>query len=229
MTGLRRAAAMSCVVFMVAACSSGSPTPTPTPGASTLPSATDASEAPASVDAGSAAPSGPAPLGMGVLAAGTYTTTQFEPALTFDLAEGWHQYFADDSDEIALGGPDVDLNMTRPAQVIDPTSGQPADSPDSLADWVAGNANLDASAPTTVQIAGIESTYFDLPGPTSTVQLFHYTSGDMHIPPGTQTRIYVVPMDGPDLVLVMYATSSDFAAAVEAVQPIVDSLQIAPE
>jgi len=66
----------------------------------------------------SAGPIGPVPIGEGALEAGTYTTTVFDPNLTFTVGDGWHALFPDDVDEVALEGSGSFLGMTRPATVV---------------------------------------------------------------------------------------------------------------
>jgi len=167
---------------------------------------------------------------MGPLTAGRYQTKAFEPTLTFDLPDGWHEYFPEDSDEIALGGAGADLNITRPRQVANPTGGAALDAPESLIDWFKTRPDLQLGAAETVQIAGVEAAYIDIPALAKEIGLFHYPGGDMHTASGVPARLYIVPMDGADLVLVILPApaTTDLPAAVEAVQPIVDSLQIGP-
>ena len=129
------------------------------------------------------ASSDPAALRMGDLPPGQYTTNSFEPNLVLTLPDGWHQFFPDDADEIALGGPGAELNITRPAQVIDPQSGAPVEAPDSLLEWFTDHSRLDAAEPVEVQVDCIDSHYVDLTAPTADVELFHYPSGDMFCPP----------------------------------------------
>jgi hypothetical protein len=84
---------------------------------------------------------------------------------------------ADEDDEIALAGPGAELNITRPAQVIDPESGAPVDAPDSLLEWFTGHPKPDASEPVEVQLDCVDSHYIDLAGSSSTtdVRLPHRT------------------------------------------------------
>jgi hypothetical protein len=164
---------------------------------------------------------------MGDLPAGIYQTNAFEPTLVFALPDGFSQYFPDDDDEIALGGPGVDLNITRPSQVIDPETRAAADTPEDLHAWFLDHPSYDSPVPQSMTIAGIAASYIDLPAVSADVQLFHYPSGDMHIPPGIALRVYVVPLDGPDLVLLMLPGGGEaFAEAAATTQPIVESLDI---
>jgi hypothetical protein len=167
-------------------------------------------------------------LREGDLPPGQYTTNSFEPSLVFMLPDGWHQFFPDDADEIALGGPGAELNITRPAEVIDPDTGAPVEAPDSLLEWFTDHSRLDASEPVEVQVDCIDSHHVDLTAPTADVALFHYPSGDMRLPAGVSTRVYIVPLEGPDLVALILppAGANDFDAVLRQAEPIVLSLAI---
>ena len=165
---------------------------------------------------------------MGDLPPGRYTTNSFEPNLVLTLPDGWHQWFPDEDDEITVGGPGADLNITRPAQVIDPESGAPVEAPDSLLEWFTDHSRLDAAEPVEVQVDCIDSHYVDLTAPTADVDLFHYPSGDMFVPAGVSARVYIVPLEGPDLVALILPTpgADDLDAVVRQAEPIVLSLVI---
>jgi hypothetical protein len=181
-----------------------------------------------SVPASMVASSGPAPLGMGDLPPGQYTTNSFEPNLVLTLPDGWHQFFPDDADEIALGGPGAELNITRPAEVIDPESAAPVEAPDSLLGWFTDHSRLDGSEPVEVQVDCIDSHYVDLTAPTADVALFHYPGGDMRLPAGVSTRLYIVPLEGPDLVALILPPpgANDLDAVLRQAEPIVLALAI---
>ncbi|HKY49108.1 MAG TPA: hypothetical protein VJQ79_14125 [Acidimicrobiia bacterium] len=162
---------------------------------------------------------------MGTLPAGEYQTRNFEPTLSFSLPDGWHQYFEEDSDEIALGGPNADLNLTRPSRVVDPEKGT-SDSPEDLADWLLNHSRFAATEQESALVAGIVARVIDIEGPTSAVDFFAYPEGNMRVPAGVEARFVVVPMDGPDLVLVILPSGETLAAAIESTQSIVNSLAI---
>ena len=165
---------------------------------------------------------------MGELPAGQYTTNAFEPDLMLTLPEGWHQYFPDEDDEIALGGPGVDLNITRPPEVVDPETRAAVETPESLLEWFTAHPSLDVGVPVEVQIDGIASHYVDVTAVSSEIDIFHYPPGNMRLPAGALSRVYIVPIDGPDLIALVLAPTGadDFDAVLEAAEPIVTSLAI---
>jgi len=163
------------------------------------------------------------------MAAGTYRTTAFEPPLQFTVGDGWRAAFADDSDEIALDheGMAIFLAMTRVSQVVDQSSGSAVDVPDDLIGWLTGHYALDTSEPRSVEIAGISGEMVDA-CVTGDREMFAYGTGNMRVTSGDRVRYYVLPLDGPDLTIVIATTSeTGLDAALEAVQPIMDSLEIA--
>ena len=181
-----------------------------------------------SVPPSTPASSGTAALRMGDLPSGQYTTNSFDPNLVLMLPDGWHQFFPDDADEIALSGPGAELNITRPAEVIDPDSGTPVEAPDSLLEWFTDHSRLDASESVEVQVDCIDSHYVDVTAPTADVALFHYPGGDMRLPAGVSTRVYIVPLEGPDLAALILPPpgADDLDAVLRQAEPIVLSLAI---
>lgn len=169
--------------------------------------------------------SGAQSLTMGTLRAGVYQTRNFDPTLTFALPDGWHQYFDEEDDEIALGGPQADINMTRPPRVLDPETGA-VDAPEDLADWLLNHSQFEVTEAESANVAGIESTVIDVEGPAGTVEFFAYPGGNMRVPEGVAVRFIVVPMAGSDLVLVVLPSGGTLADAISATQSIVNSLAI---
>jgi hypothetical protein len=217
------------ILSLAAGCaSSPPPTPSPVPAISTA-APTQAPTSAATLS--QAEPTSSAQLlAIGTLAPGTYRTNTFDPTLVFTLPAGWHEFFPDDEDEVALGGPDAFMNMTRPTQVIDPEIGT-TDAPDDLLTWLTEHPGLRAQTPVSVTVAGIESSYLDLESSGGRdLPLFHYATGNMRIPAGAETRLYVVPLEGPDLVLMMgdEPPPDHFDEAVALSQPIIESLRLVP-
>lgn len=227
MTGspIPRAGALALVALVAAACGTGAASPSGADATADLPSPTPTESSSAT---GSTAVGGPPPLRMGELPAGQYQTNAFEPSLVLTLPEGWSQYFADEDDEIAFGGPGVDLNITRPPEVVDPATRGAVETPESLLEWFTAHPGLDVGEPVEVQIDGIDSHYVDVAAPSSEVDIFHYPPGNMRLPGGGVARVYIVPLDGPDLVALILAPPNvdDAAAGLDAAQPIVTSLVI---
>ena len=165
---------------------------------------------------------------MGTLEPGRYHTNSFDPQLVLTLPAGWSQFFADDADEVFMGSSSAELAIARAAEVRDPeTSGRVA-APEDLLGWLIDHSALDSSEPTPVTISGIESNYVEFKA-TREVRLFAFETGDFRIGAGPSQRMYVVPMDGPDLALTVTTPhSGTLEAALTAAVPIVESLQIVP-
>lgn len=178
----------------------------------------------------SASPTVLIPITEGALAAGTYTTTAFDPTLTLTLDGGWYALFPDDLDEVAFEDDGAFLGMTRPATVIDPALTGAIPAPDDLATWLSQHPSLGATPPTAVEIAGHQGVTFDvgLELGTARLDVFAYPTGNLHLQPGTRGRVWVVPMDGPDLVILAMAPEADFEEAVVRAEQVVASLLIAP-
>jgi hypothetical protein len=176
------------------------------------------------------APTGPFPIRAGTLPAGSYTTTVFQPRLTFTLDAGWNGMFPDDSDEIALeSSSGVLLAITRVTKVVDPADRVTAvPVPDDLIAWFMTHPELTAEAPRPVSISGLSGQSVDvIVTGGSEPDIFAYESGNMYIPSGVKVRYHVLPLDGPDLTIIVGAPPDEFAATIERVQPLLDSLVVA--
>lgn len=165
-------------------------------------------------------------LQVGGLDAGDYTTTAFQPRLTFTLGEGWEAFFPDDSDEIALGYGGGELAITRVSQVVDPATNKRVEAPEDLMAWLAQHPAFDAGEPQPIEVAGLSGAMLDVLA-TVDQDMFAYPTGNMRVTAGNRVRYYVLPLDGADLTIVMQAPSDEaFDAFILAVQPVLDSLQI---
>jgi hypothetical protein len=227
---MRRISSCLCaaLVLVLAGCGEQAESPNATQ-VSAGPSAADEASASASASATERPTAGNPPrLRMGELPAGRYSTNAFEPGLLLTLPDGWEQFFPDEQDEIALGGPGVDVNITRPPKVVDPDTRVAADTPESLLEWFTEHPSLDVGEPVEVQIDGIASHYVDVAVPSSEIDIFAYPPGNMRLPAGARSRVYIVPLEGPDLVALILtpSASADFDAALEVAEPIVTSLII---
>lgn len=180
-----------------------------------------------------ALPSGFAALHSGALAAGSYSTTQFRPMLRFSLGDGWVAPFADDSDEMSFDRMDQGyMNITRVTRVMDPKTHENVIVPQDLVAWLGHNPNFEWAGPSApVELGGrpawmLEGNVKSGQGQTDT---FAYATGNMWIIGGDRMRYYVVPLEGPDLTIVLGAkTDAGFAALVDAIQIPIDSLEIEP-
>ena len=177
-------------------------------------------------------PSGPLPIKVGQAEPNvTYTTSLFEPTITFAVpTEGWLFFFPDDEDEMAVGqGGDIELLGGRVATVVDPTSHQPVDAPDDLIAWLEAHPDFVAQAPQPATIAGREARSIDVSNPSDEdIDVWAYPTGNARVSARTDARIWVVPLDGPDLVFTAVAGADRFDAAVQDMATIVESVQIEP-
>jgi hypothetical protein len=164
---------------------------------------------------------------VGKLAAGTYRTTAFEPTLTFAVGEGWTTFFQDDDDEVALEhvtGPF--LAMTRVKQVVDPSTGDAVAVPDDLIGWFAAHPAFKAEAPEAATVAGLKGRSILIRSGSRTTETFAYPSGNMRVNDENTVRYYVLPMDGPDLAVVVQSPTAGWDAAETLVEPILSSLEV---
>src|SRR5262245_36328078 len=175
------------------------------------------------------APTEPYALGSSAMAPGEYATSLFEPRLTFTVGEGWSSLFPDDPDEIALDRDQgtTGLGITRATKVVYPATGQAVAVPDDLIGWLSEHPALEAEAPGKTKIAGIEARYVDTVA-TATRETFAYDTGNMRVIDGDHTRFYVVPLDGPDLTIILVSSAERFDEALPLVAAIVAFMAITP-
>ena len=159
---------------------------------------------------------------------GTLHHHGLRPTFTFTVGDGWTALFPDDSDEMALEGPDrAFFAVTRPGKVVDPESGTAVATPDDLTTWLATHPSLTPSSPEPVLVSGIASQSIEVtPAEGKDVRVFAYPSGDMHFASGLRIRFYVLPLDGPDMVIVVGAPEAAFSSSADLAQQIVDSIEI---
>jgi hypothetical protein len=177
-----------------------------------------------------AAQSGPIAVREGPASAGTYTTSSFEPTVVLTLpSDGWSFFFQDDDDEMALGKGDVELIGGRVANVLDPATRATVPAPDDLVVWFASHPRLKAETPRPASVGGLVGQSIDVTNPgTSDIDIFAYPTGNLRVAAGTTARVWVLPFDGPDLVFTGFSPSARFEQALPTLQPVVDSIVIAP-
>jgi len=192
--------------------------------ASTAPSPTVAPASPSPTPA----PTEPFALISGALSAGRYTTTLFQPTLTFTLEDGWRGMFPDDDDEVALEGPDgAFFAISRVSEVVDPTTGTAVAAPDDLVEWFTTHPMLTAETPQSVTVGGLPGQVVDVFVTNGSERgIIAFPSGNLRIPAGVTYRCYVLPLEGPDMTIIVGAPNAGFAEVVEATQAVIDSLVI---
>jgi hypothetical protein len=203
------------------AASTEATSPTPTASAAASPTV-------ATLPDPTVAPTGPFALRSGTLPAGEYTTTAFQPTVTFTLVDGWRGMFPDDDDEVALEGPGRALfAISRVSQVVDPTTGTAVDAPDDLVEWLTTHPRITSQAPRVVTVGGLAGQMVDVVVTNgSELEILAFPTGNLRIPQGVTYRIYVVPLDGPDMTIIVGAPNAGFAETIEMFQPVLDSLAI---
>jgi hypothetical protein len=200
---------------------------TATPGPTEGPASPSPTSAPASTNP-TPAPTEPFALRSGALPPGVYTTTLFQPTLIFTLDDGWRGMFPDDDDEVALEAPDgVFLAISRVANVVDPTTGTAVAAPDDLVEWLITHQKLTAGTPDAVTVDDIAGQWVDFNSTDGKEHaIFAFPSGNLRIPAGVTFRCYVLPLDGPDMTIIVGAPTAGFADAVAMSQPVIDSIAI---
>lgn len=176
----------------------------------------------------SSSPAALLPVG-GSIYAGTYTTN-FQPMLTLtvDRYDPASEVFVDQPDWIDLGfgqSPLLELFIARIDKVFDPSDpGTLIDPPKDLAAWIANHPGLTvAGPPKAVKVGGLEAQQLDV------------TIGDNDLsvapaagwPQSEKVRIVVVTVDGHEILISFLAQEAGvahFDAAVQALQPLVDSI-----
>jgi hypothetical protein len=142
------------------------------------------------------------------------------------LSDGWSALFPDDSDEVAFDGLDVPgfLAITRVTKVVGSTGSIPA--PDDLIGWLAANPKFSWSGkPVAVTVGGVAGAMIDGSVKTGT-DVFAYETGNMRVTTGEHVRYYVLPLDGPDLTIVVMSPGDGFEALLDLAQATIDSLEI---
>ena len=154
-----------------------------------------------------------------------------QPEMILTLPDGWTLYFND-----ASGGGGAYMNtgggellLARPQEVIVPDTNDHEPAPEDLMAWLVDHPSLNVTDPTPVEISGLDASYVEI-DPTHKVDVFYDPLGNFHVGPGKGVRFYVIPMEGPDiLVAVLKNEGGEFSEALEAGVPVVESIEIVPE
>jgi hypothetical protein len=105
---------------------------------------------------------------FGSMPAGRYSTTEFKPALSFEVGEGWRVGTPEQETVVGVSqaGPAKGIYFANPPKVHDPTDpdeivSAPEDSEEWLA-WFLQHPRLQTSEPESVEVGGIEGEQFDV-------------------------------------------------------------------
>jgi hypothetical protein len=183
---------------------------------------------------------------LGRIPAGTYTTTTFQPSITYTLPDGWNNgedlpgnfLLQLDGDPRYLG---IYRNVTAPfgdcEERADPDV-QPT--VDSFSDWLTSHPGLDTTEPEPVTIGGLDGIYLDIgldPNWTTTcffsegkpVVPFVIGAGpsslDHVIHPGFHERPYLLEYDDSNIAIEVGPGGASLPNCLEQVITIIDSLR----
>lgn len=231
---MRRSSLVGLLVLLVTA--GCAPTATPssaaTPSSSETPVSPSASLRPSVGASASAIAAGELcnqdPALLCRLAAGHYDPSTFEPALSFDLGEGWRNTLALQS-VIGLKGdlPDEFLEFATDAvAAVQGTQATPIEpTPAAFIAWLRSQSDLNVSTATDVTVGGVAGTQVDV---TATVRRALYTSpgapGIYELQPGQQVRFIVLEVNGHKFHIAAEAPAVSFDAFWADVSKIVDSV-----
>jgi hypothetical protein len=192
----------------------GAPNPTPSPS---LPSSLEPSDA------------GAPPAELGVLTAGTYTTSVFQPATTFTVGDGW-SYASDTEDQFRLEpATDVAAQIAvshgpPPVPADNDNNPIPGDWSDLLdvMTYVAERPDLEIIQPPTIWAAGgLAGYWMEIANPgESELVIFH---DGQNLYGGAQNRFAVLHMQDGTAVQITIFTFEGSEAYTEAATPIVES------
>jgi hypothetical protein len=202
--------ASAALLIVVAACGSGTSASSPTAtlaGAGATPQPTE-----------------PFTITEAELAPGRYLQA-FPPRVSFTLGAGWHGYF-DDAGGSYLGHADgIEMGINRPPKVVDPKTSQGVDAPADLASWLAKSPAFKGAKSSAAQVGGVPARLIDATA-TRELGLFFYTDGNFHTVSGARYHFYVVPLEGPDLVILFAGPAAQFDASLPRIKDIVGSVKL---
>ena len=196
-------------------------------GARSPSAAPAASPSPVPSSAAVASSDGVGRIVAGPLEAGRYASLAFRPPLSFTLGDGWSGLFPDEDGELALEHASrAFLGFDRVDRVVDGVAHTAVEAPDDLVGWFLGHPELEAEAGEPIEVAGLAGSWVDARASDEEVEVFAYPGGNWRMPKGTAARFFVLPMDGPDLVIVVAASLTGIDEAVARVEPILDSVEL---
>jgi len=135
--------------------------------------------------------------------------------------------FPDDEDEVALEHDSgVIFFMTRVTQVVDPATSSSVAAPDDLIAWLGKHPDLGAKPPRSVNVAGLSGRTLVIHTGSREIETFAYVTGNIRMPPDFTAQLYVLPMEGPDLTVIVGSPTKGWDKAVPLAAPVLASLQV---
>lgn len=215
--------------LMVAACSAA---PVATVRPSTAPSATATATStprPTSRATTSPLPSGVAWIEDGELAPGTYWFDGFDPWLQLTVpGEGWEVgHFHPDFFDLFHDGDFPSIGFGRFATVKhrDGTTFEATDA-QTIVTALKANLELEVTDVGPVTIAGLHGLTIDIRAKNQQVPLFGTPDGDFNFDPEFLSHWHILDVEGGAIEILVAARPGKLEEAIEATQPILDSVRI---
>lgn len=157
------------------------------------------------------------------LEAGTYSPSRTTPKVTFVLEEGWtgvRHY----EDGFALTRPEAILSFAR--DILPGTGGEMEPGLAGIEAFLRGVSALRVDQATVAVVGGLPAVQLDVVAAEDARAFFELDKDVYNLAPGQKARFWIVDVDGTiGLFIVESEDEASFAAAIEAGQPVIDSIR----
>ena len=167
----------------------------------------------------------------GVVPAGTYAWTSFEPKLTLVIPDGWqvghrgNDYFDLFPVDASGGGPGVGFG--RFAGVYGAGGPVPLASAAGVVDTLAGNPALDVERLGATELLGLHGQGVRISVDAPATRLFDEAQAPFQFDPGWTAQCWILDVDGAVLVVGVFGKTPDAAADLAGAQPLLDGVSLA--
>jgi hypothetical protein len=182
---------------------------------------------------------------LGPIPAGTYTTTTFQPSITYTVADGWingedlpgNFLLQLDGDPRYVG---IYRNIAAPFECEEHPDPDVDRSVEAISNWLTSHPGLVTTEPQAISIGGLDGVYVDISLDPSWTTTCPYSGGEPIVPfiigggpsslhhvilPGFQERLYLLEADGGNVAIEVGPEGDSLPEYLELVEPIIDSLQ----
>lgn len=209
-----------------AASTAATPATTPPAAAASLPPSPTPRPTPTSAPT---LPAGVAWLRDGHVEPGTYRFAGFEPAIQVAIdGDGWEVgHFHDDFFDLFLDGDFPAIGFGRFVAVLGRDGTRvPASGAEAVIEALRSNPDLKVDDVGPVEIAGLIGRTVDIRATREQTPLFSSGEGGFKFDPGFVGRFHVLDVEGGAMEILIAARDGELEAAIEATQPILDSLEV---